>query len=196
MPQIKCHCRKEFEWDFPDRVDLEREPESYRSIRDGSFMSATCPHCGAVIKPEKELYLFDEKRGLSLTLIPERERVAFLTGKKKVQAERVVIGYRELAEKIAITENELNEKAVEVIKFLFLQKSENGQLTIYFQELEEGRLLFHLHGLSRDEIGVTRVSEETYRNIVNELPRYERDPDFRSFLTPPYISVNNIYVEE
>ena len=82
--------------------DSDKNPEVMTAIISGDFMSATCPRCGKILKPEYPFKLFSNTQKINLYFIPELDRSPYLLGKLEYDIGtpgRVVIGYRELAEK-------------------------------------------------------------------------------------------------
>lgn len=196
MKMIPCYCNKEVEFDFPEELDLSAHPEVIDTIMDGTFMSVRCPYCGKLLKPEEPIRVYDSGGTLDLELVPELQRNAFLSGRYKVKAPRAAVGFPELAEKIAIYLAGLDERAVEVLKLPGMNRESDRDISIYFSALEGDSLVFHIHGLDPDRIGVTKISRELYTRTMDTIEGKKPDPVYRDIITPPYISVKKIYRED
>jgi hypothetical protein len=193
---ITCYCGHEFKADFPEEIDLAMQPQTCEQILSGSFMSITCEQCGKELKPEFPVYLYDTAGGLDLYFIPEVERGAFLGGRSEYTAARVAIGYPEFREKCAIYSHKLDDRIVEVLKYLLYEKSEQPDaVTIYFEGLQEGSLEFRIFGMKEDEVGITRIPERLYRKIEDELEERLSTEPFATITQPPYVSVQKIDME-
>lgn len=200
MRKIVCLCEHKFEMDFPEEITLEDEIRD--AILDGSFMNVTCPQCKTVLKPELPFCLKDTSHDLDIFFIPECDRTAFLMQKLSYdigEPGRVVIGYKELVEKLKLQSAGLDDRAVEILKYYILSKakstSASEDIFIYFHALQETGLVFYIEGLKDGEIGQYEVSRDLYAKAVKDLEKKEKDPAFATFLTPPYVSLNKVSVE-
>lgn len=193
MKTITCYCENTFKVDIPDIIDLNKEPDVVDKILDGSFLSITCPRCETVLKPEFTIRFIDSQRNLDLLYISEIERDSYLSGRTSYTAERIVIGFAELQEKFRILREELDDKAVEMIKAYLISRAEDGPtLKIYFAGIEESKLVFHIDGLEDDKTAVTHISLGLYKKLKNAIAENTIDPALTDVLSPPYISVNKI----
>ena len=195
--KINCYCGETLDFDIPETLDLEASEELQNSVIKGNFLVKICPTCGKVVKPEITLnFLYNQ--GISkLGFIPELERSAFLSGEKAIQASEVVIGYPELVEWVKIHKASLDRRAVEIIKYYLLKKTENPEkISLFFNSSEGENLTFHLYGLKPEEIGVSRIPLATYQKILKDLPRLAGQEPFLYFITPPYVSVTRVALEK
>jgi len=192
--QIPCYCDNLVEIEVPEEVDLASDPEAERSIREGSFLSVLCPKCGKLLKPEFPVRILDSRAGIELFLIPELERGSFLLGKsayrlRDPQQGRIVIGYPELVEKLAILREGLDDRVVETIKFYLDQKAQSDEsLQILFRAKSGDKLVFHLMGLRKDEVGISNIPFSLYETIQRELATRLTQEPFDLLLAPPYVS--------
>ena len=118
--RIVCFCEHGFDTDVPDTVDLGKEPEVEQAILDGEFLSIRCPNCGKVLKPEFPVLIEDPQAENSVFLVPELDRSAFFRGSLAYsirEANRVAIGYEELAEKFLLKRYDLDDRVVEIVKY-------------------------------------------------------------------------------
>lgn len=199
---IPCYCEYNVEIDVPDEVDLSTRPSIRDEIVAGNFLSALCPNCGKLLKPEFAVRIIDSSRNMEILLVPELERSAFLLGKSQYRLRdavsgRVAIGYPELVEKLLVFEAGLDDRVVELIKFYLAQKTDGSQnLQIYFREKAGDRIVFHLFGLKADEVGVSRVPFSLYEKLQKELPERLQESPYDAMLAPPYVSFQKAGAEE
>ena len=201
--KIVCMCENEFEIDYPDFIDLNKTPEVEEQILSGNFISVRCPVCGKELKPEFPFRITDKKRGIDYFFIPELDRGAFFLGKLEYPVgtpKRVVIGFRELVEKLNIKKNELDDRAVEILKFYLFHKAvsekEDNNPDILFNKLENTNLIFHITGLTDEEIAVTKISIDTYKKAQQKLSQGEIEGLIEKIITPPYVSMNKLEWEK
>jgi hypothetical protein len=200
--EITCNCGHRFGADLPELVDLDREPEALDSILSGSFMSVTCPKCETILKPDIPVRILWGSNGLDLYLVPEkrrsdviRDRFTDIPSGESV----VVVGYPELVEKLRVIESGLNDRIIEILKFYLLDRATLGaerEVRILFERKSSRDLVFHIHGLERDRICVSRIPMETYEKAGRNLDARLAEEPFASLLKPPYISINKIYSED
>lgn len=198
---IPCYCGNQINYEYDDEVEIT--PDIYSDIIQGKFMNVVCGKCQKTLKPEYSVMFRYPPKQMKIFLVPELQRDAFLREKSPLiykKTDRFVIGFMELAEKLKIFDAGLDDIIVESVKYYILSKIENennieNEINIFFDKFEDGKLIFHIHGLKKDEIGVLYIvmdfynmTEEKLKNTINEEP-------FKNFLTPPYISLLKVYRE-
>jgi hypothetical protein len=195
---VTCKCDNQMEVEVPETIDLSEDPEQVAQILDGRFLSFVCDSCGTTVKPEIPVRIVWPEKDADIHFVPELERSAYLRGKHQYpQAGRVVIGYPELVEKIRILQDSLDDRVVELLKYRLLQKAPPAaDITIYYHGREEDSLVFHVHGLRKDKVGVSTVPQTAYQRLEAELAEKLKDPAYVEFLSPPYVSVNTITRED
>jgi hypothetical protein len=204
MREITCMCENTFEAELPDSIDLGKNPEYITNILDGTFMSVTCPQCGKLLKPDFPMNIADKKRGINIAYIPELDRDTYHLGKLQYKLDsptRVVIGFRELFEKIKAIEDKLDDRVIELIKYYLLTKAvESGtpgdSISIYFEGKTGESLQFNIEGLRKDEIAVSKIDKAMYDKTAKEIDKKSKEEPFRQFLTPPYVSITKIDIEK
>lgn len=196
---VTCFCEHTFEVDFPDTFDVQHSPEILTHILNGTFMTFLCPKCGKTLKPEFPCSLIDSSREIEIGFIPEEQRSGYLKGTHPFPAlKRVVIGYKELVEKIKIVTSDLDDRIIEIIKFYLYQKAEqeDKNIEIFFHEKESSNrnmLVFHIYGLQTDQLGVLNIPFSLYEKNADDFPNQE---PFDEILKPPYISIKKITIGE
>jgi len=196
MRSVSCKCENLIETDLPELIDLATRPETYEEIRHGAFQNLTCDRCGLNLKPELAVRLKDSARGLDLQFLPEEERNDYLMGRIPVEATRLAIGYRELAEKIRLLDADLDDGAVEILKFFLKKKTGNDDAQIFFQEIRDGHLVFHIYGIREDEIALSRLPLPVYRDTLASLSSRSDRELYAVILAPPYVSANKVSIQE
>ncbi len=203
---IVCHCGNTFQQELPDSIDLSKDPQVSQRILEGTFMQVTCDSCGETIKPDFPVHFSNfEIAGklVDLDYIPELERTQYFRNKIETKAQRIAIGYPELREKFLASSKKLDDRALEILKFLLIEKALDKDLSehsfndisIILNSLEDEQLSFYVYGLKDDEIGVPRISMELYNKVLNSLPERMQDELYSEIVTPPYVSINKISIE-
>ncbi len=196
MIKIPCHCGNIIESDLKPVVDPGDDPDIYTKIIEGDFMTFHCPQCGTDLKTETALRLTDADRGIDISFIPELDRGEYLSGRMVLPGKRVVIGYRELVEKIVLAGENLDDRLIEIIKFNLLEKADSNLIKIYFSHRENDDLIFHIHGLKPDQIGLSRIPGTVYTKLLPQLDDLLGNDDIKLFTEGPYVSVSRIYLED
>ena len=206
--RIACFCEKVFEADLPTVVDLAARPAAADEVLRGEFMAVSCPACGKRLTPEFPCRFVGVPAGplgvLDIELVPEAERVAFLSGRLGRDLRkpgRVVIGVPELAEKLTVFRAGFDDRAVEVLKYLLVtgpgRKGETSpeagrEAVVTFRGFEGEKLLFHVAGLREGEVAVARLERPLYDRIEADLANRLAAEPFRDFCEPPYVSLRRV----
>jgi hypothetical protein len=206
--RIACFCEKVFEVDLPAVVDLAARPEAADEVLRGEFMAVSCPACGKRLTPEFPCRFTGVPAGplgaLDIELVPEAERIAFLSGRLSRdlrKPDRVVIGIPELAEKLAIFRAGFDDRAIEMLKFLLVtqpgrdrEPSPAGgrEVAVTFRGVEGGKIAFHIAGLREGEVAVARPDRSLYDRIVADLANRLAAEPFKDFCEPPYVSLRRV----
>jgi len=205
MTELTCMCENKFSADIPDVFDAGENPDVIKDILSGTFLNATCPACGKLLKPELDVQINGIARGTDIRLIPELERMSFLKKLKDKPSsrERVVIGYPELMEKTRILQDGLDDQVVEYLKYLVLSKvlektsdAAETDASIAYSEKKGDEIILHIIGLKADEVGIFKVPMEWYKQAETEIESRIVEEPFNEFLVPPYVSLNRLYTWE
>ncbi len=202
MRKLTCHCEQTFNADIPETVNLDDSPEVIADIADGSFLTCVCPTCNATLHTDLKTRFDWPSKKTSLVLIPEIDRFAYLSGLIPHEADaQAVIGYAELADRVAALAANLDPIAVEAIKYHLLVKSREAaganNATIVFEKVDEGgNLEFHIHGIREGEIAVSKLPRSIYDAVKTDLAADpEKDP-YPQITNGSYVSVKNILIED
>ncbi len=202
MRKITCHCEQEFSVDIPETVDLDKSPSVLSDVATGSFLACVCPRCDAELHLDLRTTFEWPSKGLTVTLIPELERLSLLSGAVTPRAgESFVVGYAELADRLAVLSANLDPVAVETLKLRLLERAretnpERSPTLIFERVNESGDLVFHAHGLREGEVAVTTVPRRIYDSILDEYRNNPGNEDFAAVVNGPYVSVKNVLVED
>lgn len=201
MRTITCHCDHTFEADLPEAADLDRSPELLSAIADGSFLTCRCPSCGARLHTDLDTLVSWPSRNMNLALVSEVSRLAVLSGHAAApEGFDVVVGYAELADRVAVFAADLNPLTVETLKFHLASKAleslPSGRPVITFEGLDaQGNLLFHIHGLRDGEVAVTAIPRPLYESVKAEVETKPEDEPQSCLRNGPYLSVQNLELE-
>ena len=87
-------------------------------------------------------------------------------------------------------------RIIEIIKFRLLEKSENKNIQIYFNSRENDQLVFYIHGLKEDQLGVSRIPFSLYQKLESEIDNLLKEDEIRLFTDGAYVSINRISLED
>jgi hypothetical protein len=193
--KIPCLCDNTFSVDVPEEINLDEQSGYIDEIMKGTFMNYTCPSCGKKHKPEFPLTVLWPGKKVRLEVIPEQERGEFYRRKKVPEKTETIIGYPELAERIAVLRDDLEPTVIEALKYYLLLKAQETypeeEINIWYQNKGPSGLEFHLHGIRPDEIAVTQVSATLYEKILTDYTKHPRNEIFTSLRFRSYLSVQN-----
>ncbi|MFW5727018.1 MAG: CpXC domain-containing protein [Spirochaetia bacterium] len=203
---IVCHCGNTIQQDLPDIIDVQGNPQVIQRILEGSFMQVTCNSCGETLKPDfpvhfKNLTIAGEQ--LDLDYLPELERTQFFRNKIETSAQRVAIGYPELREKMLTSVHGLDDRALEILKFLLAEKALDKDLikhsfndiTIILNDIGNNQLVFYVYGLKDEEVAIPRINMDLYNKVLESLPERLQSELYSEIANPPYVSINKIEIE-
>jgi hypothetical protein len=198
--KIPCFCDNSFTVDVPDKIYLDKEPRYIEDIIAGNFMSFVCESCGKKHKPEFPVCVYWPEKGLSLEVIPELDRGDFYRKKDGRKSSRVavetVIGYPELAERIAVVRDDLVPEAEEALKYYLLIKADEtypeDDISIWYQGRRGDSLEFHIHGIRQDEVAVIKAPLALYEKTLGDYRKNPRSDPFASLRVKTYLSIQNM----
>ena len=215
MQKITCKCDCSFDIDHEQIIDLDATPAIKHDIVSGSFLSFRCPACHSKVNVELETTFVWKSKKMELLFVPEKKRMeclAFCAGAVRIDAESnkkiktvflkkgqtPVIGYPELADRIAVLDAGFDPEVVEAVKFFLLDSGKNikgKRIQILFEKQTEQGLEFHLHGLREHEVAVMQVPLSLYRSVEAERSKGKKKEVFQALHLGPYLSYRNIHAE-
>jgi len=202
MRKLTCHCEQVFNVDLPEIVNLDTDKAIIKQIADGSFLTCVCPTCETVLHTDLQTRLEWPSKKTTLTLIPEIDRINFLSGMIPTEKDtEILIGFAELADRVAVLEADLSPLAIESLKYhLAIKARKSGtdiKPVIYFEKrTDNNELEFHIHGLKKDEVAITRVPLQVYETIYQDTLKDPENELFTSLRNGAYLSVQNILIED
>jgi len=167
MQKITCKCDCSFDVEYEKTIDLDARSAVTEEIKKGAFLSFTCPSCRSKVNIELETEFVWKSKKTTLLFVPEKKRMeclAFCAGAVRINAENnkkvkteflkkgqtPVIGYPELADRIAVLDSGLDPEIIEAVKFFLLDNGKDikgKRIQILFEKLEGEAIEFHVHGL-------------------------------------------------
>ncbi|MCK4540894.1 MAG: hypothetical protein KAU17_01540 [Spirochaetales bacterium] len=191
--KITCFCEHQMEVEVPKVLNLDTHPEKLDDILSGKFLNFTCESCGKLLKPEFELSL--TYHGKKLLFSPELDRSKVLHKTEEWgSVDRILIGYPELIDRLTVMKTGLDDEVIEIVKYYIFQKA--GGEHIYFQSKDDENLIFHIHGLRAEEVGISRIPLNFYEKVSESLTLRRKDEPFRTILAGPYISAEKVSSRE
>jgi hypothetical protein len=220
--KIPCLCENTFTVEIPEEIDLDKDGKYLTEIENGSFMNFICSDCGKLHKPEFPLVVNWPGKNARFEVIPEQERMGFYhrkNGKEKNDTAEVVIGYIELADRLAVIRDGLEPAVIESLKYYLYLKAEEAnpenEINIWYHGLDTANaalsttnaaldtinaaldtinaaLEFHIHGLKENSMAVTRLPFSLYEKTAADYKKHPKGELFISLRHKNYLSVQNM----
>ena len=215
MQKITCKCDCSFDVEYEKVIDLDVRPALTEEIKKGAFLSFTCPSCRSKVNVELETEFVWKSKKTTLLFVSEKKRMeclAFCAGAVRINAENnekvkteflkkgqtPVIGYPELADRIAVLDSGLDPEIIEAVKFFLLDNGKDikgKRIQILFEKLEGESIEFHMHGLREKEVAVMRVPLHLYHSVEADRKAGKQKEVFQALWLGPYLSYKNIHAE-
>jgi hypothetical protein len=198
--KIPCFCDNSFTVEAPEEIDLDLNPGYMDEIQNGTFMSFLCPSCGKKHKPEFPLTVLWASKQVRFEVFPELARGEFYRRKKEVPPrgpvkQETVIGYPEMADRLAVIRDGLEPAAVEAIKYYLHIKAEENypddEMEIWYASSSPESLEFHIHGIRRYEVAIVKAPRSTYEKTLKDFLKNPKGGLFSSLRVRSYLSVKN-----
>ena len=217
--KITCFCENSFDVEVPGEIDLD-SGSYFDEIQKGTFMNFTCPGCQKKHKPEFPITIQWPSKKLCFSVIPELERGAFYRQKKQPAEKQkhpyvleTLIGYPEMADRLAVINDGLEPVAIEAIKYFLHLKAEeqypDDEIDIWYYSSTEGKtgkaapdpnkrtsLEFHIHGIRADEVAVMKIPYALYEKNLDDYKNQPKNELFTSLRFHNYLSVKNTMIPE
>jgi hypothetical protein len=197
---ITCLCGSSFSIETEEEFDLDQEPQTLEKIFYGTFMSYDCPYCGKKHKPEYRIMLSWKSKNLKMEVIPELDRGEFYRNKKAVTQAETVIGFPEMADRLAVIKDSLEPIVIETLKSYLLAKAEenypDNDINVWYHAKGPSGIEFHLDGIRADEVAVMRIPQEMYDKTYDDYKKHPKKDIFTSLRVRSYLSVQNILRHE
>ncbi len=194
--KIHCPCDNVFSIGYDEEINLDSHPDTIAEIMNGTFMNYKCPKCGKNHKPEFPISIIWDAKKIKLEVLPERERGAFYRRKKDPPGVDTIIGYPEMAERIAIIRGGLEPIVIETIKSLLFMKAyeeyPEHDISLWYQHTSLDALEFHIQGIRKNEVAVSRVPLEMYQTILADYKKKPKSERFKKLRHRSYVSLQNM----
>jgi hypothetical protein len=198
--RIPCICENSFTVEINDEIDLDRDGEYLEQIQNGTFYNFTCPSCGKNNKPEFPISLTWPSKGMKFEVIPELDRGEFYQ-RKKTPTEKnqvlpeTIIGYPEMAERLAVISDGYDPVPVEAIKYNLQLKAEeqypDNEMEVRYYRSADASLEFHILGIKENEVAVMKVPFSTYERTLNDYKSNPKAEIFKALRFRTYLSYKN-----
>jgi hypothetical protein len=193
---ISCPCGRTFSVEAPEEIDLDQNPEFLKKINDGTFMTFTCPGCGKINKPEYPVMFIWKSKNLNMEVLPELDRGEFYRRKKGTFSFETIIGYPEMADRIAVLSDNLEPAVIETLKYYLLLKAEeiypDRDINAWYNGKGPSGIVFHLDGIKAGEVAEMKVPQATYDKTFEDYRKNPKDEIFASLRSRSYLSVQNM----
>ena len=193
---ISCLCNNNFIINVEEDVDLDVNPEHLENILNGSFMTFECTLCKKKHKPEFRIMITWKSKNLKLEVLPELERGEFYRRKKENLPYETVIGFPEMADRLAVIKDGLQPIIIETLKSYLLAKAEENypdkEINVWYHGAGHSGIEFHLDGIRAEEVAVMRVPHEVYEKTVDSFKKQPKSEPFASLRVRSYLSVQNV----
>jgi hypothetical protein len=193
---IACPCGNNFSIDIEEEIDMDLKPEYLDNILNGAFMSYDCTLCRKKHKPEFRIMIIWKSKKLKMEVLPELERGEFYREKKENMPYETVIGFPEMADRLAVIKDNLEPIIIETLKSYLLAKAEENypdrEINVWYYGTGPEGIEFHLDGIRKDEVAVMRVPHEIYEKTMQDYKKHHKSETFTSLRARSYLSVQNI----
>ena len=194
---IVCPCGRNFMAEREEVIDLDKNPDNLEKICNGTFMSFICPGCEKNHKPEYRVTLVWNSKKLKLEVLPELERGEFYRRKKENISHETIIGYPEMADRIAVIKDGLEPIVIETLKYYLLAKAEENypdrDINAWYHSVDPAGIEFHLDGIRPGEVAVMKVPQEVYNKTLEDWRKRPKNETFVSLRCRSYLSVQNMF---
>ena len=212
--KITCFCENAFDAEIPDEVDLD-SGNYLEEIQNGSFLNFTCGSCGKKHKPEFPLKLVWPSKKLRFEVFTEMDKGEFyrrkklpnekLSGEKASYPLETIIGFPEMADRLAVIKDGFEPAAVEAIKYyLYLKADEqypDTDLSIWYfgqsgDTPDQRTLEFHIHGIREGEVAVMKIPFSLYEKTFADFKKNPKSELFSTLRVRTYLSARNTMRQE
>jgi len=193
---IICPCGNNFPFEYDEEVDLDEKQQALESILSGTFMSCVCPSCSKQHKPEFRITINWKSKNYIFNVIPELERGKFYLNKKEKPAAETIIGFPEMADRLAVIKDGLEPVVIESLKSFILAKAEDNypdsEIDVWYHCSGPTGIEFHLNGIRRGEVAVMIIPQTLYDKTYEDYKKHPKNANFTGLRVFNYLSVQNL----
>lgn len=168
---VTCpHCKSESEHTPLTSINIDREPQMRAKIQDLSCFRWHCPSCGKALLI-MEPCLYHDLAGQFMVWLCEEKPEAAEFDPLANYVLRWTSDFNAFREKINILERGLDDRAIEVMKYLLLAqiKRDLDIVELLFHDLDERTMAFHFVAILSDGAEqYIAMPGETYRTIAQD----------------------------
>ncbi|MCL2800263.1 MAG: hypothetical protein FWD28_00710 [Treponema sp.] len=193
---INCLCGTNLQIEYEETIDLDTDNESLDKIFNGTFLSQKCSFCGKMHKPEFKITIVWKSKDLKMEVYPELDRGEFYKNKKENPSIESIIGYPEMADRLAVIKDDLEPVVIETLKSFLLGKAAeaypDNEINAWYHCKGANGIEFHLDGIRPDEVAVMRIPMEMYENTLEDYKKRPKNETYASLRVRSYLSVQNL----
>ncbi len=158
---VTCpHCQEEIAYKALDHINIDQNPELRDKVQDLSCFRVMCPNCGETALVVQPCLYHDMSNRFMVWLLPEENDVAKAAFDPVAgYTLRKVDSLNAFREKISILEYGLDDRAVELMKFLLYMQLNH--------DMDVVELLFHEHDANADELRFVAVLSDGAEQYVS-----------------------------
>ncbi|GAA6291413.1 hypothetical protein F200043G1_41870 [[Clostridium] innocuum] len=174
----------------------EMEPQFRKELLEGVFFKKACPSCGKINTFLHTMIYVDKKHRFVLLVKPksdltDKDFSIFQSEKNCIR--RYLCDPSQVAEKIRMLEDKLDDRAMELLKLkIILREKKKGRLpkNVVYQDQETDTVWFHVqHDEVEDVIGIWKTS---YDAICSKLPPQKNQfEEIDSYWAVDYLKQSN-----
>lgn len=174
----------------------EMEPQFRKELLEGVFFKKACPSCGKINTFLHTMIYVDKKHRFVLLVKPksdltDKDFSIFQSEKNCIR--RYLCDPSQVAEKIRMLEDKLDDRAMELLKLkIILREKKKGRLpkNVIYQDQETDTIWFHVqHDEEEDVIGIWKTS---YDAICSKLPPQKNQfEEIDSYWAVDYLKQSN-----
>ena len=177
-------CFEDSNFGIYSSIDVGQNPELKESIFNREIFKFRCPNCGEDILVAYDCTYTDPDNKYIIALLSDTEQDSTSSLKVEGYTLRIVRSINEFVEKIALNEDEIDDKVIELYKIMLEDQFEDERhgsniLGIYYggRNFENNSLLFFIITENSENCRAS-LSMQTYDAIANQFKEsYEKYSD-------------------
>lgn len=177
-------CFEDSSFNIYSSIDASQNPELKESIFNREIFKFRCPNCGEEILVAYDCTYTDHQGKYIVALVSDTEQDSQSVVKVEGYTLRIVRSINEFVEKIALVEDKIDDKVIELYKIMLEDQFEDERpgakiLGIYYggRNFQDNSLLFFIITENAENCRAT-LSMQTYEAIANQFREsYEKFAD-------------------
>ncbi len=192
--KITCpKCGNKHDFTFYDSVNTELDPDLKRDVRTGELFRFECPYCGTVADVVYQCLYHQVENRAMIFFIPNGEteeaerlfkdsknRSVGMPGLDAYYKKRIVTTMNDFKEKLKLLDEDLDDRAVEIMKCLLRimmagEEPEHEIQNMYFDKTKDGKRFFYCLLKDEDPIGL-QYDRALYEQVIKDFqPIFDAD---------------------